>query len=119
MKPLLRHIVAVVALSPAVGLAHTHLVRSSPADNAVLDKAPASATLAFAEPVTLTAVKIESTEGVKASVQSLPAKPTAEATMALPALAPGHYKLRWRATGDDGHIMSGEIHFSVRAPGGH
>jgi copper transport protein len=113
MKTLLVSIAATIVLFPAAALAHTHLVRSSPAENAVLDKSPASATLVFAEAVTITAVNIQSAGGVKTRVQPLPANPIAEPSMPLPPLVPGHYTLSWRALSDDGHIMAGTIHFTV------
>ena len=119
MKALVLSMVAAVALLPASAFAHAHLLRSSPAENAVLDKSPAAATLVFAEPVTLTAVKVESKEGVKTAIKQLPEKPTAEASVPLPPLALGHYTISWRAVSDDGHLMSGEIHFSVGEKGGH
>jgi copper transport protein len=119
MKALVLATAASITLFPASAFAHAHLLRSSPAENAVLEKSPPVATLVFAEPVTLTAVKIESTEGVKTAVKPLPAQPTAEASMALPPLAHGHYKISWRAVSDDGHMMSGEIHFIVGEKGGH
>jgi hypothetical protein len=31
----------------------------------------------------------------------------------LPALDPGAYRLTWRALGDDGHVMTGDIDFTV------
>jgi copper transport protein len=118
MKALLSLVLAAVVLIPEAALAHAHLVRSSPAENAVLDKPPATATLVFAEPVTMTAAKIELVGGAKTSLKP-PASPTAEAALPLPKLAAGHYKLSWRALSDDGHIMSGEIHFTVGATGSH
>ena len=39
--------------------------------------------------------------------------------MPLPPLALGRYKISWRAVSDDGHLMSGEIHFTVGEKGGH
>lgn len=117
MKAILLSIVASVTLLPAPCLAHTHLLRSSPVENASLEKSPAVATLVFAEPVTLTAVKIESADGGKTAVKPLPANPKAEASVTLPTLAVGRYKLSWRAISEDGHIMSGEIHFTVGEKG--
>ena len=90
--------VASITLLPACALAHAHLLRSSPVENAVLDKSPAVATLVFAEPVTLTAVKIESKQGVKTAVKpsaskahggSLCAAPTARAGALQDQLARG------------------------------
>ena len=119
MKALLLSCVATATMFSASALAHTHLVRSNPADQAVLEKSPAVATLVFAEAVTLTAVKIESTGGIKITPKPLPAGPAAELSVALPVLNPGSYTMRWRALSDDGHVMAGAVHFSVGGKGGH
>lgn len=107
-----RQFVGLLALFAAGAFAHTHLVRSDPADNATLAAAPATVTLVFAEPVTLTAVKVES-EGARLAVSPLPPNPGAQSTLPLPPLTAGRYTLRWRALSDDGHIMSGAIHFTI------
>lgn len=119
MKAIVLSIVASLALLPASALAHTHLVRSIPVENANLAKSPPVATLAFTEPVTLTAVSIETAGGGKTSVKLPPGNPTVEASVPLPTLALGRYKMSWRAVSEDGHIMSGEIHFTIGAKGGH
>lgn len=94
-------------------LAHTHLVSSVPADKAELTAAPKETTLRFAEPVVLTAAKLESSDGTKTILKPLPAAAVKEAHIPLPTLAPGRYTLQWRATSDDGHVMSGAISFVV------
>ncbi len=117
MKPTVRLIVAAIVLLPAIGHAHTHLLRSVPAENASLDKTPPVATLVFAEPVTLTSIRIESSSGGKTVVKLPSAPASAEGSVPLPALTAGHYKMSWRAVSEDGHIMAGEIHFSIGAKG--
>jgi methionine-rich copper-binding protein CopC len=99
----------------AAGFAHTHLVSSSPADHAELATAPKEAILTFAEAVILTAAKLESTDG-KTVLKPLPDGSVKEAHIPLPTLAAGHYRLQWRATSDDGHVMSGELSFDVNGP---
>jgi len=96
--------------------AHTHLVGSAPADHAELATAPKEAVLTFAEAVVMTAAKLESAEGTKIVVKALPEGNVKEAHLPLPVLAPGHYRLQWRATSDDGHVMSGEVRFVVNGP---
>ncbi len=113
MKPILLSTLAAVALLPAVCLAHTHLVRSTPAENASLEKSPPVATLVFAEPVTLTSIRIESSSGGKTVVKPPSASARAEVSVPLPTMAMGRYKMSWRAVSEDGHIMAGEIHFSI------
>lgn len=119
MKPIVLSTVAAMMLLPAVCLAHTHLVRSTPAENSSLNKSPPLATLVFAEPVTVTAVRIESSTGGKTAVKLPSASPNAQTSVPLPSLAAGHYTMSWRAVSDDGHIMSGDIHFTIAAKIGH
>jgi methionine-rich copper-binding protein CopC len=33
--------------------------------------------------------------------------------VALPRLAPGRYVLSWRVVGRDGHVVPGELHFTL------
>ena len=100
----------------AASLAHTHLVSSSPADHAELVTAPTEAILNFAEGVVLTSAKLESTDGTKTVLKPLPAGAVKEAHISLPTLAAGRYRLQWRATSDDGHVMAGELSFVVNGP---
>jgi methionine-rich copper-binding protein CopC len=96
----------------SVGAAHTHLVGSIPADGAQLVTVPKEAVLTFAEAVEMTAAKLESADG-KTALKP-PEGSSKEVHIALPTLAAGHYHLRWRATSDDGHVMSGEVSFDVK-----
>lgn len=112
----MRRIIPVLAagvLFCAASSAHTHLVASSPADHAELATAPKEAVLTFAEAVVMTAAKLESTEGTKTVLKPLPDGSVKEAHIPLPALIAGRYRLQWRATSDDGHVMSGELSFVV------
>jgi methionine-rich copper-binding protein CopC len=100
-------------LFSAASIAHTHLVASSPADRAELTSAPKEAVLTFAEAVVMTAAKLESTDGTKTVLKPLPDGSVKEAHIPLPTLVAGRYRLQWRATSDDGHVMSGELSFVV------
>jgi methionine-rich copper-binding protein CopC len=99
--------------------AHTHLVGSIPADHAELATSPKEAILTFAEAVVLTAAKLDAADGTKTALTSLPDGSVKEAHIPLPSLAAGRYRLRWRATSDDGHVMSGELSFVVNATAAH
>ncbi len=112
MKALIRGVAALSLLWTATALAHTHLVRSTPADGAELASAPSEAVLVFARPITMATAKIESTEGFKATLTPPPSA-QAEVHLKLPALAPGRYQLNWRAASADGHVMSGHLSFTV------
>jgi methionine-rich copper-binding protein CopC len=113
MKSILYPLIALAALFPVVGLAHTHLVRSSPADKSVMEKSPPAATLVFAEAVTMTAIKIKPADGDEIVLKPLPTGAKTEMSVAMPTLRVGKYEMRWRALSDDGHVVSGVVHFAI------
>ena len=116
MRRFIPFILAAGLLWGVTSTAHTHLVGSVPADHAELAAAPKEAVLTFAEAVVMTAAKLESTDGVRTVLKPLPDGSVKEAHIPLPTLAAGRYRLQWRATSDDGHVMSGEISFVVNGP---
>ena len=107
-------ILATSVIWSSLSCAHTHLVGSIPADHAQLATAPKEAVLTFAEAVEMTAAKLEFVEG-KTALKP-PEGSSKEVHIPLPALAAGSYHLQWRATSDDGHVMSGELSFVVNGP---
>jgi len=106
--------VLVLFLASAVAHAHAHLLRSVPADGSVLTAAPARLTLAFSESARLTALWIEPEGGARRKLTPLPAADVAEISVALPPLKPGRYVLSWRVVGHDGHVVPGQLHFTLR-----
>jgi len=117
------------ALNLAPSLAHTTLVASEPTANAVLDQLPRTIKLTFGEPLLVIegkavnymtlhdpsglelslsemrvdgatlAASLEKYESLQDDVQSLE----------------GKYHLTYRVAGQDGHVINGELHFSVSA----
>ena len=81
----------------AVALAHAHLTGSSPADGSHVADAPTTLVLSFSEAAQLTA----------------PAAAQARIRVPLPALAAGDYVVSWRALGADGHLVPGQIRFTI------
>ena len=102
-----------LALLPAAVQAHAHLLNAVPTNGAVLRVAPARVTLTFSEPARLAAAWIASEIGKRQKITALPVDAAAEIAVPLPPLAPGHYVLSWRVVGRDGHVVPGELHFSV------
>jgi methionine-rich copper-binding protein CopC len=104
-----------IALSAAVLVAHAHalLKKSTPTDGSTVSSPPASVVLTFSEATRLTAAWIEKGDGPKEKLGPLPVKPATEITVALHKLTAGTYRLSWRALGDDGHVVPGELHFTV------
>lgn len=110
-------------LSPLCGLvlvtfavtasAHAHLEKSSPADGSVLTTSPSSIVLSFSEAARLTALSIQRDDEAKQSLKPLPTSAAQQISVPLPPLKPGAYSLTWRVLSDDGHMMSGTLHFTL------
>ena len=103
---------ALLAVVCAGAQAHAHLEEASPANNSVLAAAPAALTLRFSEAARLTALWIAKDDEPKRRLEA-PAAAQTQWTVALPPLAPGRYTLSWRALSADGHVVPGQIHFTL------
>ena len=114
MKSFVSALVLAVAFT-GTAQAHTHLEMAMPADNAVLTDPPANLMLHFSEATRLTALSIKK-EGEKEakSVASLPKEASKAITVPLEPLSPGKYTVNWRVIGNDNHVMSGALKFTVQ-----
>ncbi len=92
---------------------HAHLKQATPADGSILSAAPSAVVLRFSEAARLTAAWIQRAGGTRQKLHSLPENPAPEINVALPPLMPGTYVLSWRVVGDDGHILPGQLHFTL------
>lgn len=111
-------LVALCALAlPATAQAHARLIRSDPANEAVLTKAPTSVRLFFDDTV-------RARSGMKAIRNGdgsvLRGKPhvVGGRTLVIPVrsgLHDGDYTVLWRIVSDDGHEISGTVAFGVGA----
>jgi copper transport protein len=114
--------IAALVLGPAPSAsAHATLVRSEPADNAVVPTAPGRILLWFGEPVSpeFTDAEVVDLEGREVR---LPGPPTLLGTSLLaaplPSLPNGVYSVEWRALSPgDGHATTGSLVFRVGAGG--
>ena len=97
----------------AIAHAHAHLKQATPAEGSVLTTSPAHVALRFSEAARLTAAWIQKEGNPRQKLEPLPQEPAAEISVALPSLAPGHYVVSWRVVGDDGHILPGQLHFTI------
>jgi methionine-rich copper-binding protein CopC len=95
--------------------AHAHLQKSSPADNSVITAPPANLVLNFSEAARLTALSIQKGSEPEQKLKSLPTTAAVQISVALPQLTPGTYSVSWRVLSDDGHVMSGALHFTLAA----
>ncbi len=114
--------VAVASLAfPALASAHATLLRTIPADGAVLDHAPNSVRVIFDDTVRVAGGNTVVDNGSRASV--LEGKAVARGhVVTLPLrtdLRDGDYTVRWSIVSDDGHREQGVLAFAVgqgRAP---
>jgi copper transport protein len=105
-------ITLLIALAPSsAALAHASLVRSEPADGAIVTEPPAMLRLTFNEPVTPLVMRIVTPDGTSATPQAV-----AENSVVVVTPEPlrrGTHVLSWRVISADGHPVGGSLIFSV------
>jgi methionine-rich copper-binding protein CopC len=97
--------------------AHTELTSTSPAADSDVNTSQESISLTFAEPplVDGAAIVVMNSNGDILDSPA-PALDGASLTIPWPAdLTPGKVTVQWRATADDGHVLSGEFVFNYTA----
>jgi copper resistance protein C len=106
-------IVAGLIVCAAMGVAqgHAHLQQASPAEGSHVHGA-SQLVLNFSEAARLAILTIERS-GMHAESLVPPKDAHSTVTVALPKLAPGDYTVRWRVVGADGHVVPGQLHFSI------
>jgi copper transport protein len=103
-------------LSGSAAHGHASLIRSEPADRAVVAQPPARLTLTFNEPVSPVVLRLVRPDGETAELSGVAAD-GATLAVALPAgLARGTHLLSWRVISADGHPVGGALTFSVGEP---
>ena len=115
MKYLVSATAAMLLFTSAVQ-AHTHVEKSSPADNSTVSVSPKEIVLHFNEAARLTALTIQKEGATEQAIMTSPAAPSKTATVPITLLSPGKYVVTYRVVGDDNHVMSGKLHFTVGAP---
>jgi methionine-rich copper-binding protein CopC len=120
MKP--TAILAVVLLGAPLGtlpvLAHSELKQTNPRDGAVLAAPPSLFEMVFNEPVQLTFVQVQDSAQRAVTLPELrDLQSRTRETIQLPALAPGAWRVQWRAISADGHPVGGIIRFTIRSEG--
>jgi copper transport protein len=109
---------AVALLAPGVASAHASLVRSDPAPESVVERAPSRATLWFAEPIESRFSGIEVYDTARKRVDAgdfrVAGPEGKSASVGLGELPDGTYTVSWRNVSSvDGHSLSGSFAFSV------
>src|ERR1019366_8743571 len=111
-------------LFPGSSQAHAILLRSDPAQGAVLTTAPSQVSMWFTEdlsPSTSTATVINSSQHrIDLSNAHISSSDTREMDISLqPLLAPGTYSVQWTTqSADDGYVLRGSFLFYVTKPNG-
>ena len=114
-------IVFVCVLLAAVGqagtaFAHASLIRSEPADRAVVALPPSMLTLIFNEPVSPLVLRLVGPSGEATELKDVVAD-NATVTIRLPErLRPGTHLLSWRVISADSHPVGGALTFSIGQP---
>jgi copper transport protein len=111
-------VLAAGLIAPATASGHATIVRTVPADTAVVKTVPRSVTLTWSEPVDLGAHAVRLLDGTGRELRvSAPRHHGATAVLALPGgLAHGTYVVAWRVVSADSHPVSGAFSFSIGAP---
>jgi len=97
--------------------AHTDLVSTSPAADSDVNASQATISLTFAEPTLVDGAAIVIVDSTGATLDT-PAPTLDGSTLSIPwpmELTPGQVTVQWRATGDDGHVLSGDFRFNYTA----
>ena len=108
---------ASVLIPTSIALAHTNIVSTSPAANADVNVSQESISITFSEPPLIDGAAIVVMNEAGDTLDS-PAPTLAGATLSIPwptDLTPGEVLVTWRATADDGHVLSNEFSFKYTA----
>ena len=102
-------------LAPPAAWAHASLVRTEPANGAVLARSPAQVRVVF-DDVVRAGPGIAAVRNGGASILAGDARIEGGRTLVVPmrrGLANGDYSVRWSIVSDDGHLESGVLAFAV------
>jgi len=106
--------VGLLCASFAMAQAHTMERAVSIANNAVLQAAPETFTVSYVHPARFGSVQLRTATGETVPIRyQPPANATTTFTIPLPKLAPDSYRLTWRVIAEDGHVMTGNVTFTI------
>lgn len=117
MKKLLSLIALTSLALTGVAYGHSSVQKSVPANNSTITELPKNLSLSFSAAVQLTALTLQKGDGKPQDLSPLPKVAAKEVSVPMPAIDAGSYIVKWRAAGEDGHVMSGKVLFKV-APAG-
>lgn len=114
-SPLLALAAAAVLALAAPAPAHSLLVASAPAADAVLPAAPERVDLRFNNRIEkrLSTVAVVGADGQRRAGALLETSAPDHLGAAVPPLPPGDYRLEWRVLSADGHVVGGSYRFRI------
>lgn len=105
-------IVTVLVAAPAS--AHTTIQSANIENGAMLSQAPSVFEFSFGSAVGLAGLELETVTGKAVAISfDRPRGMQKDFSVALPALSSDAYVLKWRAVAKDGHVMKGEVTFTI------
>ena len=105
---------AVLLMFASPALAHTTIVASNIENGVELEAAPEIFEFSFGAEVGLAGLELETLAGEPVVIDfERPSQMGKDFAVPLPTLEPETYVLKWRAVAKDGHVMRGEIDFTV------
>ena len=132
---MLRRIIAVFTLVvfPIMAIAHSPLQKANPTNGAVLETPPTEYKMLFKSPAKLIKFEIfqkvqnnnkkssslkglfKKSDGKLIEINYKPSLVLSESHLIkLPKINFGSYEVRWRAMGEDGHVLKGILTFEVK-----
>ena len=111
----------ILIMLPTLALGHSPLKSVDPIDRAVLTESPTEYKMIFKLPAKLIKFEIlkqAEEKDKKPSPLKLNHKPSKlwyeSHVVKLPKISNGSYEVRWRAMGEDGHVLKGTLNFKVK-----
>lgn len=110
---------AAFGVAPGLAWGHAALMRSTPAQGAVVTRSPERVRLWFNEPLEAKFARVSVWDGQAKQIDQQdglvgPEDPKA-LSVGIPTLGPGTYTVRYRVLSVDGHVVEGAFRFTVRA----
>ena len=106
----------VVLASTSPAFAHAALIKTDPADGAVLAQAPAQFSLTFSEPVSPLVLTLVKPDGTPVPLTAFRLTDQTVEIDNPQILKSGTHVLSWRVISADGHPVGGSLLFSIGAP---
>ena len=108
-------LLAIIA-APNQAFAHAALIKTDPADGAVLAQSPAQFSLTFSEPVSPLVLTLVRPDGTPVPLTSFRLSDQTVEIDNPQTLGSGTHVLSWRVISADGHPVGGSVLFSIGAP---